>query len=114
LSSAEKCRRIWRRMSFTTRSAGAFTGDFFKEGWASSSFLRHYDEAPTLLNAQPRICPTGADRGQCWQAAEKGFRLALKYGPMFSSGPQGKYGCTGAMIGARGLFIRKLRSERTA
>jgi hypothetical protein len=33
LSSAEKCRRVARRMSFTTRSAGAFAGDFFKEGW---------------------------------------------------------------------------------
>ncbi len=33
LSSAEKCRRVCRRMSFTTRSAGAFSGDFFKEGW---------------------------------------------------------------------------------
>src|SRR5690606_16475062 len=30
LSSAEKCRRVARRMSFTTCSAGAFT-DFFKE-----------------------------------------------------------------------------------
>src|SRR3546814_2912063 len=31
LSSAEKCRRVARRMSFTTRSAGALGGDFFKE-----------------------------------------------------------------------------------
>src|SRR5688572_6231066 len=31
LSSAEKWRRVCRRMSFTTRSAGAFVDDFFKE-----------------------------------------------------------------------------------
>lgn len=31
LSSAEKCRRVCRRMSFTTRSAGAFVGDFALE-----------------------------------------------------------------------------------
>jgi hypothetical protein len=28
LSSAEKCRRVARRMSFTTCSAGALAGDF--------------------------------------------------------------------------------------
>lgn len=31
LSSAEKCRRVARQISFTTRSAGAFGADFFKE-----------------------------------------------------------------------------------
>jgi hypothetical protein len=48
-------------MSFTTRSAGAFTDDFSRRIGASSSFLRHYDEAPILLNSQPQIWDIGAD-----------------------------------------------------
>ena len=33
-------------------------------GQVSSSFLRHYDETKTLLNAAPSICLIGADAGQ--------------------------------------------------
>src|SRR3546814_16871004 len=69
LSSAEKCRRVARRMSFTSRSAGAFGADFFKEDWASSSFLSHYDEAQILLKSPPQICALGSDGGHHRQSS---------------------------------------------
>uniref|UniRef100_UPI001BB0DB01 glutathione binding-like protein n=1 Tax=Caulobacter sp. 3R27C2-B TaxID=2502219 RepID=UPI001BB0DB01 len=43
--------------------------------WASSSFLRHCDEAQILLNSQPQICASGADGGQTAQPPKQRSRL---------------------------------------
>ena len=47
----------------STRGRG-FASDFFKEGWALILFLRHYDDAPTLLKPQPQIRAMDADDEQ--------------------------------------------------
>ena len=66
LSSAEKCRRVCRRMSFTTRSAGAFTSDFFKGvGLHLRSFVTTAKPQPSLnhnLKSVPLVL-TGASQG---------------------------------------------------
>src|SRR3954469_8062763 len=58
-SSAEKCRRVARRMSWTIRSAGALTGSGFGLIFAPDG----YDDPEILRSRIPSICPTGADGG---------------------------------------------------
>src|SRR3990167_4970382 len=61
LSAAEKCRRVARRISFMTCSAGALTGTDFCLIFAPS---KGYDD-PEILPSSPRqICLIGADAGQ--------------------------------------------------
>src|SRR3954453_3769602 len=58
-SSAEKCRRVARRMSWTIRSAGALTGSGFCLIFAPDG----YDDPEILRSRIASICPTGADGG---------------------------------------------------
>src|SRR5688500_19033281 len=59
-SSAEKCRRVARRMSLTTCSAGAFSGPGFGLIFAPDG----YDDPEILRSRKPSICLTGADGRQ--------------------------------------------------
>ncbi|MCG7350075.1 acyltransferase family protein, partial [Sphingomonas sp. ACRSK] len=45
--------------------------------WASSSFLRHYDEAQILLKSQPQICAIGADGGHLITMHSRQLRSVL-------------------------------------
>src|SRR3954471_8971343 len=60
-SSAEKCRRVARRISFTTWSAGDLAGLDFCLIFAPS---KGYDEPEILPSSIRRICLIGADAGQ--------------------------------------------------
>src|SRR4029077_17904143 len=60
-SSAEYCRRVWRRMSFRTCSAGALPGPDFCFIFAPCG----YDETEILPSGSPSIGLTGADGEQC-------------------------------------------------
>src|ERR687890_2541912 len=59
-SSAEKCRRVARRMSLTTVSAGPFAGPDVCFIFAPQG----YDEPEILRSREPSVCLTGADAGQ--------------------------------------------------
>src|SRR5215213_5934977 len=59
-SSAEKWRRVARRMSLTMVSAGAFAGPDVCFIFAPDG----YDEPEILRSREPSVCLTGADAGQ--------------------------------------------------
>src|SRR5262245_26937573 len=60
LSSAEKCRRVARRMFFTTCVAGSFSGTDFCLIFAP---CEGYDEPEILPSSTHQICLTSADGG---------------------------------------------------
>src|SRR5919106_4623721 len=60
LSAAEKCRRVARRISFTTCSAGPLAGADFCLIFAP---LKGYDEPEILPSSTRQICLIGADAG---------------------------------------------------
>src|ERR687890_797965 len=59
-SSAEKWRRVARRMSLTTVSAGAFAGPEVCFIFAPYG----YNEPDILRSGKPQLCLTGPDAGQ--------------------------------------------------
>src|SRR6188472_1805600 len=72
LSSAEKCRRVARRISFRTCSAGSLTGPDFCLIFAP---LKGYDEPEILPSSIRKICLIGADAGHSAEAHLHGHKL---------------------------------------
>ncbi|MEY9120508.1 hypothetical protein ABIA03_000207 [Bradyrhizobium yuanmingense] len=64
-SSAEYCRRVWRRMSFSTWSADALRGPDFCFIFASGG----YDE-PEILYAKSPVCLTGPEANTAAECAQ--------------------------------------------
>src|SRR5438552_1605445 len=63
LSSAEKCRRVARRIFFTTSVAGSFSGTDFCLIFAP---CEGYDEPEILPSSTHPICLMSADGGHNW------------------------------------------------
>src|SRR5436190_14301860 len=72
LSSAEKCRRVARRMFFTTWVAGSFSGTDFCLIFAP---CEGYDEPEILPSSTHPICLMSADGGQSLTAGGR-YNLA--------------------------------------
>src|SRR4029453_19241864 len=72
LSSAEKCRRVARRMFFTTCVAGSFSGTDFCLIFAP---CEGYDEPEILPSSTHPICLTSADGGQVKPHSRKAEEL---------------------------------------
>src|SRR5437588_3431192 len=66
LSSAEKCRRVARRIFFTTSVAGSFSGTDFCLILAPSE---GYDEPEILPSSTHPICLMGADGEYGWNGS---------------------------------------------
>src|SRR4051812_11023038 len=73
LSSAAKCRRVARRMSFTTCSAGALSGPDFCFIFAPDG----YDDPEILRSRKPAMCLTGADAAQLAGVCRLRVRLRI-------------------------------------
>lgn len=76
LSSAEKCRRVARRMSLTTCSAGLFAFAILVRIFVVPSDI---DETKTLLKSQPQIWAMGAEGAQFYRTPTK-FGSAARAG----------------------------------